>query len=76
MSADNDSAPVCMTPRCGRPKPNKRGLCLRCYRAYQRLVQSKDTTDDEAVRLGLIKPRSGDAAFIAALRDARKERTQ
>lgn len=74
MSADSTSAPVCMTPRCGRPKPNKRGLCIRCYNAYKRLVWLEDLTEDQAVLLGLIKPRPGYTAFHAALDNARKER--
>ena len=65
--------PKCLTKGCLRQSATslKRGLCMPCYSAAKKMVESGKTTWDELVSLGLAMGDADTDPFIKAFNSAK-----
>jgi hypothetical protein len=58
---------LCLTPKCDHiAAADCRGLCLKCYSAAKKLVESNRTTWEDLENMNLVRPKSSGSLFIDA----------
>ena len=71
-TTDAHRAGMCLIPKCGGVAgANLKGLCMSCYKAAKRTVESGETTWEKLAEMGLCKGKTTpfDDAYSRAARE-------
>lgn len=72
----------CLVPICENGQQT-RGLCIGCFGLFRKYLKAGETTETEAIALGLLLPKRsppgrpvGRSKFVAAIEKARKTKKE